>query len=132
MPKMNLTFEVKFECQENCSNCCKLPGGFVYLSEKETADIADYLDVRENLFLQWFTRIIDDKLCLVDGGNEYCVFLEDNKCSVYPVRPQQCRAYPFWRENLKSKARWRQTSEQCPGIGKGKKYTEREIKDIII
>lgn len=26
-----------------------------------------------------------------------CVFLtEDNKCSIYPVRPYQCIAYPFW------------------------------------
>lgn len=25
-----------------------------------------------------------------------CIFLENNKCKVYPVRPHQCLSYPFW------------------------------------
>ena len=27
-------------------------------------------------------------------------------CTVYPVRPLQCRTWPFWPENLSSKQSW--------------------------
>jgi len=35
------------------------------------------------------------------------VFLKDKQCTVYPVRPAQCRTFPWWKENLSSKEAWR-------------------------
>ncbi len=129
MPKID--FEVRFECQADCSNCCTLSDGFVYLTEDEALQISEYLDVSETMFLEWFTRLIDEQLCLVDGENEACVFLDEGKCNIYPVRPEQCRTYPFWLENLKSRLRWKHTAGDCPGIGKGKVYTGKDITNIL-
>ncbi|MEM2104976.1 MAG: YkgJ family cysteine cluster protein [Candidatus Bathyarchaeia archaeon] len=48
-----------------------------------------------------------------------CVFLKDNLCMIYEVRPLICRFYPFQLENMgDNKFAFTYTSE-CPGIGKG-------------
>ena len=123
--------DIKFECLADCSNCCKLSDGFVFLDENEAEKIADYLKTDEANFLNFFTRIIDDHLALVDGDEDNCVFLEDGKCMVYEVRPLQCRTYPFWPSNMKTKDRWALTKEDCPGIGKGRNYSQQDISDIL-
>jgi len=48
-----------------------------------------------------------------------CPFLEAEGCSVHPAKPTQCRAFPFWPEILENKKELKETSEWCPGIGKG-------------
>lgn len=122
---------VRFECQQDCSNCCTISGGFVFLTEIEASGIAAYLKMKEDEFLNHFTRIVDDKLAFEDGENDACVFLENGCCLIYDYRPEQCRTYPFWPQNMKSKARWELTKEECPGIGKGPRLTDDDIKDIL-
>jgi len=123
--------QIRFECQTDCSNCCELGSGFVFLSEQEAQNIAAYLHVTQTEFLDWFTRIVDDRLALMDSDDGHCVFLEEHKCLVYPVRPQQCSTYPFWPENMKTPQRWELTKQLCPGIGKGKIYSAEEITAIF-
>lgn len=51
-----------------------------------------------------------------------CTFLRRDaasgraRCAIYTVRPAQCRTWPFWPENLSSRADWRSAGERCPGI----------------
>lgn len=46
-----------------------------------------------------------------------CIHLNENQqCSIYEVRPQQCKAFPWWGENLASDRSWSQVKELCPGI----------------
>ena len=123
--------KIRFECLADCSNCCQLSGGYVYLTEDEAAAIARYMETGEDLFLDWFVRWIDDQMALVDGPEEHCIFLEDGKCTIYPVRPKQCRTYPFWPENMKTKERWALTRQMCPGIGKGRLFSAEEISAIL-
>ena len=46
-------------------------------------------------------------------------FLEGARCTVYEARPSQCGTFPFWPENLKSRADWDELGTFCPGIGQG-------------
>jgi uncharacterized protein len=48
-----------------------------------------------------------------------CHFLKDGGCSVHPVKPVQCRLYPFWPELVENRAKWEGERAVCPGIGKG-------------
>jgi Fe-S-cluster containining protein len=48
-----------------------------------------------------------------------CHFLGDRGCSVHPVKPAQCRIFPFWPELVESRAEWRKTARYCPGLGQG-------------
>ena len=44
-----------------------------------------------------------------------CVFFDEQKkgCSIYPVRPIQCRTFPFW-EHFKKNIK--EVEDECPGI----------------
>lgn len=48
-----------------------------------------------------------------------CVFLKDNSCSVYKVRPLICRFYPFQLKNLRNSRYAFTYTDECPGIGEG-------------
>jgi len=53
----------------------------------------------------------------VDGR---CPFLgRDNRCRVYPVRPRQCRTYPWWPELVEREADWRAEARRCEGMNRG-------------
>ena len=123
--------EYKFTCLPNCSNCCQISDGFVFLSEDEAEKIAEYLETDIDELYKWFIKKVENKLFLIDGEDERCIFIEDNRCLIYPVRPQQCRDYPFWPEIISSKERWKKEKSVCPGIGKGKTYSAEAIEKII-
>lgn len=124
-------YDTRFECQPDCANCCKFEGGFVYLSDREAEAIAGFLNLPKDDFLSFYTRTIDDECCLIEGDSDRCIFLEDNYCSIYAVRPRQCRTYPFWPQNMKSLKAWRATAGECPGIGRGRKYSAAEIEAML-
>ncbi len=114
---------VRFECQPECSACCRISGGYVYLTEEEARKIARFLQIGHEEFLNTFTREIDHKPALCDGEDEACIFLE--------VRPLQCRTFPFWPENLNNESSWQAVKEMCPGIGHGRWYSPEEIRKIL-
>ena len=86
-----------------------------------------------------FGRWTLDERCNGDGLYD-CVFLERDDegkagCSIYPVRPSQCRSWPFWPENLRSSTAWQRAAVTCPGMakglkGQGKFYTVEQIRTI--
>jgi Fe-S-cluster containining protein len=122
---------IRFKCLDNCSNCCKLSGGFVFLTETEAAQIANALELEEAVFVQHYTKLVDEQLALVDGEEDNCVFLDEGKCLIYDARPSQCRTFPFWPENVKTKERWKLTKNTCPGIGEGNEISIETIKMIL-
>ncbi len=133
MPRINIQTPVRFECQKGCSNCCEIGGGYVFVSDKNILHISRYLGITAEEFTANYTHLVEDgtKRCLNDKDNAQCIFLEDGKCSIYPVRPLQCRTFPFWPQNMKSEKRWAQTCQECPGIGKGKHFSREEIEEIL-
>lgn len=63
-----------------------------------------------------------------------CVFLDRDSqpgkalCAIHEARPMQCRTWPFWPENLRSKAAWERTARQCEGVGRGAVVTIERIR----
>ena len=65
-----------------------------------------------------------------DGAS--CPFLSGGRCSVHPVRPEQCRTYPFWPETLASPGSWQVESRHCEGISAtGELYDLTRIARIL-
>jgi len=99
----------------------------VWVSLPEVAALAGHLGLLPEGFGRKYLRLVDDRLSLIEKQNFDCVFLEGSRCSVYPVRPRQCRLFPFWEGMLLDETTFKHCTEFCPGIGKGHLHTEEEI-----
>lgn len=121
---------IRFECTQ-CGNCCTGAPGLVRLDNEEAQAMAEHLKVSLPYFYSAYVRTTGDGPSLRERSHGDCVFFMSGKCVVYPVRPTQCRTYPFWFKNLRSEARWSQTCESCPGIGRGKLYSRSEILSML-
>jgi Fe-S-cluster containining protein len=113
---------LKFRClAPECSHCCsgERGEGYVWLNADEMTAIADHLRMPFDQFTRKYVRQVDLAYSLVEKPNKDCVFLEGGKCSVYAVRPTQCRTYPFWPTIVRAPQTWAKEAQQCPGIGTG-------------
>lgn len=107
---------LRFECT-GCGKCCKGRPGYVWLNFEEMASIAEFLKLPFDQFTRKFVRQVNGDFSLIEVGEENaCVFLEGNKCSIYEVRPKQCRTFPFWGKHLLAKENWESLKEHCEGI----------------
>ena len=68
---------------------------------------------------------------ILEDSDGRCLFYEDDGCKIYPVRPNQCAAYPFWFENLRSIKEWRRITRECPGIGRGPLYAKEQVLKMV-
>ena len=107
---------LRFECT-GCGQCCTGAPGYTWVSDEEIQKIAEFLDLTINEFSQKYLRRVKGRLSLIELPKTYdCVFLKDKKCQIYPVRPTQCRTYPWWPRNLKSEKDWQEAASFCEGI----------------
>jgi hypothetical protein len=109
---------LRFACQPGCTNCCR-KRGFIYLSEQDLARAARFLGLTEADFEAKYVIRYRHLLRLRKPPSAQCHFLTAEGCSIHPVKPTQCRLYPFWPELVESRAAWNAEKLDCPGIGKG-------------
>ncbi len=89
--------EYDFSVCKGCGLCCKTDG-YVFLRAGEAEKIADYLGIDIYEFTEKYCNILDRRsLVLKDKENSTdCIFLnENNLCTIYEVRPKQCKDFPF-------------------------------------
>lgn len=110
---------LRFECT-GCGDCCSGSSGYVWLNEDEIVAIADYLKLTLDEFAQRFLRRVRGRYALLENRVSHeiydCVFLKNNKCQIYPVRPTQCKTFPWWPQHLLSKEEWEAAAQECEGI----------------
>jgi hypothetical protein len=109
---------LRFACQKGCTRCCEVKG-FVYLSEADVRRAAEFLGMTQSAFEDQYTIRYRHVIRLRKPLEGQCHFLEAGGCSIHPVKPTQCRLYPFWPEMVESVAHWEEAGKTCPGIGKG-------------
>ncbi len=116
-------FEIKFKCI-GCGYCCKCEPGFVFLGKKDIEMLKNEFNQSFDTLLEKYLRVVNVgeyyQLSLLEKSNNECIFLENNKCSIYNNRPIQCRTYPFWPQIISSKENYLKEKDYCPGIGNGK------------
>lgn len=108
----------RFECQAGCTNCCT-QNGHVYLTEDDMVRIAGHLGMRQKAFEAKYLTRHEDHPRLKMRLSERCFFLQDEGCSIHEVKPLQCSVFPYWPENIGSKAAWHRLRNYCPGVGVG-------------
>ena len=118
---------LQFTCTR-CGDCCTGAPGYVWVTDEEVEAIAAFLGQPVAQFRELYTRKARGKRTLREKPNGDCVFFERGKgCTVYAVRPPQCRTWPFWASNVESPEDWQKTCETCPGAGTGELIPVEEI-----
>ena len=118
---------LRFQCTQ-CGDCCTGAPGYVWVDEAELAAIAAYRGESVEQTTALWTKKTRRGLSLRKKENGDCVFLGPNKgCTIYPIRPRQCRTWPFWESNVSSPEHWRETCSVCPGSGQGELISVEEI-----
>ena len=121
---------IRFECQGS-GKCCvsRNSYGFVYLSNIDIKRFSKFFKLSVKAFKKKYCQITDGFIHLTEKKelNGNCIFLKNNKCTVYKSRPIQCRTWPFWPENMNTKTWNNDIAKNCPGVGKGKVKTKKEI-----
>lgn len=120
---------VRFACQQ-CGSCCTGEPGTVSVSRDEMIRLADHLGLSVPGLIEACLDPFRDSYTIRERIGGDCLFY-DRGCTIYPVRPAQCRTYPFWVKNLRSEYAWKQVCRECPGIGHGPLYSREEILDIL-
>ncbi|MBA7690699.1 hypothetical protein ES703_99230 [subsurface metagenome] len=120
---------IRFECQR-CGACCTGSPGTIYVDRSEMSRIAEFLRIPVPLFREQYLYPFRDSYSIREDSEGRCFFY-DNGCDIYPLRPNQCRSFPFWVENLRSEAEWQKVSIECPGIGRGQLFTKEQILEIV-
>jgi Fe-S-cluster containining protein len=116
-----------FKCTQ-CGKCCTGAPGFVWVNDEEEVAIADFLGEDRDRFAAFHVRSLPRGRSLREKANGDCEFYEAGKgCTIYSVRPRQCRTWPFWESNVHSPAAWKETCEICPGSGHGELISADEI-----
>ncbi len=124
-----------FECQQ-CGRCCSGPNqGYIWVTRPEIKLIADFLKVEPEQLRQRYIRRVGFRTTVIEQPvTKDCVFLQridgQKRCVIYPVRPSQCRAWPFWPDNLANTDVWNKATQKCGGINRGRLYSFEEIEKI--
>ena len=109
--------EAIFTCRQ-CGECCKGYGG-TYVSRADVEAIAAYIGVEPELVEKKYCTQSGDRLVLVQQESDFCIFWKDKICSIHPVKPEMCRAWPYIKSVLVDPENWEKMASMCPGIRKG-------------
>jgi Fe-S-cluster containining protein len=82
-----------------------------------------------------FTVKVEDKLPYVyemAKTKEYvCVFLKENQCTIYALRPLVCRFYPFELKTNEAGIPQFIATDECPGLRKGRVISEQNFRRLF-
>jgi Fe-S-cluster containining protein len=107
---------LRFECQPGCTRCCEVTG-YVYFTEEDVARAAAFVGLAQTEFERRYIYRTRHLRRLRKPRRGQCHFLRAGGCSIHPVKPVQCRLFPFWPELIENRKDWAETARYCPGIG---------------
>lgn len=145
-----------FTCT-TCGNCCTGGPGYVFVTDEEIELAARHLGRAVPEFRKEYCRRVGGKISFKEvrrpNGLHDCVFLTElppplaangktlepgepvplgrRVCGIYPVRPLQCRTWPFWETNLSNRRAWDRAAKGCPGMNRGGRHFTREQVESV-
>lgn len=112
---------VRFRC-ERCALCCG--------DTKDRIRLILLLKIEADRISKKTLTDLDEFADKIEGSEPYiyqmrktedrkCVFLKDDSCSIYQIRPLICRFYPFQLKNMGNNRYAFSYTHECQGVGKG-------------
>ena len=105
-------------CKTCGGKCCRGFGGYVWVSMEELEKMAGTRNMGVALFSKQYVRQVQGRLSLqerVINGEHFCCFFDyiDCQCTIYQLRPKQCRTFPYWNQFKKDP---QHLFAECPGV----------------
>jgi Fe-S-cluster containining protein len=91
---------VPFECTK-CGECCRWDG-VVLITPSDAKKLSKHLGMQASDFVKKYTN--NNHTLVNKEDSQDCIFLDNNKCSVYEARPEQCETFP------------QKFNSKCPGF----------------
>jgi uncharacterized protein len=113
-----------FNCRQ-CGECCKGFGG-TYMTSEDIRAIAAFIHTDPQHFLENYCQFSGSKPVLAQASNGYCIFWKDKICTIHPVKPRMCKAWPFIPSILKDPGNWFIMAGSCPGI-----RTDVDLRQVV-
>ena len=105
---------------ESCGGaCCTGSSGYIWAKYPEIEEMSAFLKLSVEEFATMYLKKVKHRYSIIekklDDENFACIFFNEKlmQCSIYPVRPRQCRTFPFW-ETFKKNTE--EVKNECPGI----------------
>ena len=138
MPKIKTRWYqagLRFECTQ-CGNCCSGSPGYVWVTREDIQAISEFLGRSDGKLDKSQLRRVGLRFSLTEKPDGDCIFLKreggKTMCSIYPVRPVQCRTWPFWNGNLRTPDHWNKAVTICPGINHGPLHNFVRIEELRV
>jgi Fe-S-cluster containining protein len=115
-------YNYKFDssaCVACGGHCCTGESGYIWAKYDEILKIADFVNLSVEDFATMYLKKVKHRYSLrekkLTHDNYACIFFDESqkRCSIYPVRPRQCRTFPFWEQFKNNEDEVR---IECPGI----------------
>ena len=106
-------------CEECGGRCCTGESGYIWVNPLEMQKIANFLNISLEEFKKFYLIKVDLKFTIkekkLEENNYACIFFDEKtkKCTIYDVRPNQCKTFPFWDFFKNNK---KEVKLECPGI----------------
>lgn len=106
MTKVN-EFTFSFDaskCSQCGGKCCTGSSGNIWIKVQDLEPLAKYLDISTEELLQKYVEKRGYRFSLkeveIEKDNFACIFfdIQSKRCSIYELRPVQCKTFPFWSE----------------------------------
>jgi len=126
-------YHVRFECSR-CTLCCgdtNTRTRHILLLTKETEEISRTSSKAPRTFAR---RVIGHRPYAYEMKKDKegkCVFLSQNRCIIYGVRPLICRCYPFELKPGKNGSHVFSATSECPGLGSGERLKEDYFNELF-
>jgi Fe-S-cluster containining protein len=126
--------QCQFECTK-CGLCCgdtEQKTRHILLLESEAEEISQKTSQKTQDFCE---PIIGKEPYVYEMEKTMgkCVFLKDNQCTIYELRPLICRFYPFELKFSSDQNRYIFTATQeCIGMDKGKTLSKEDFEKLFL
>ncbi len=106
-------------CATCQGNCCTGESGNIWVKVQDIPRMAKYLQMEPDVFIKRYLEKRGYRFSIkereIEEGVFDCLFFDraTRRCQIYPVRPLQCRTYPFWDY---FKDHTEELKRECPGI----------------
>lgn len=113
-----------FVCRQ-CGDCCIGFGG-TYVTSGDIIRIAEYIGSNPDQFTIRYCDKSGSRYVLSCSQEGCCIFFDKEKqCTIHPVKPYMCRAWPFINAVIRNPENWNIMANSCPGM-------KKDIPDSIL